>query len=404
MGVVDSPDDIAMRKWGAGGLAYLTGRPSGAPDFSRAAVLGRARRVADSYRAHTGVRVDAAVLLAGRAGMLGLTRSGRTSAGGASRLFRSRDGWCALTLSRPDDVAAVPAMVETSEAQADPWSAVESWAAGRPAVEVAERARLLGLPAAVLGEHRSAAVVEARTGSSDAPRHPLGLLVVDMSAMWAGPLCGQLLAQAGATVVKVESPARPDGTRAGPPAFFDWMNAGKLSYAVDFDDAERLRALLEVADVVIESSRPAALRRRGLGYEAVVPRPGRVWLRITGHGADGEQANWVAFGDDAAVAGGLVGTDGVGPVFCADAVADPLTGLQSAVAVTDALARGGGVVVDVAMAGVAACYAELPLVQSESSCPAIPPTIPTVTGTAARLGEHNAYVERLVDERRLAPC
>ncbi|WP_319447526.1 MULTISPECIES: CoA transferase [unclassified Mycobacterium] len=400
MGAVDT----AMQDWGAGGLAYLTGQPSGAPDFSRAAVLGQARRVADSYRVHTGVRVDAAVLLAGRAGMLGLARNGRTSAGGASRLLRCRDGWCALTLSRPDDVAAVPAMVEAEEPQADPWSAVESWAAGRSAVEVVERARLLDLPAAVLGERRCAAVVEGQAGPADAPRHPSGLLVVDMSAMWAGPLCGQLLAQAGATVVKIESPKRPDGTRAGPQAFFDWMNAGKLSYAVDFDDVERLSALLEVADVVIESSRPAALRRRGLGYDGVVPRPGRVWLRITGHGADGEQANWVGFGDDAAVAGGLVGTDGVGPVFCADAVADPLTGLQSALAVTDALARGGGVVVDVAMAGVAASYAELPRAPSESGCAAMPPPLPIVAGAAARLGEHNAYVERLVDERRLASC
>lgn len=48
--------------------------------------------------------------------------------------------------------------------------------------------------------------------------------------MWAGPLCGQLLARAGATVVKVESPRRPDGTRAGNRAFFNWMNAQKLSY------------------------------------------------------------------------------------------------------------------------------------------------------------------------------
>jgi hypothetical protein len=319
-------------------------------------------------------------------------------------LLHCRDGWCALTLSRPDDVAAVPAMVEAAELHADPWSAVERWAAGRSAVEVTERARLLDLPAAVLGEHRCAPVVEVRAGPSEQPRNPSGLLVVDMSAMWAGPLCGQLLAQAGATVVKVESPTRPDGTRAGTPAFFDWMNGGKLSFAVDFNDAERVRGLLEVADVVIESSRPAALRRRGLGHEDVIARPGRVWLRITGHGADGEQANWVAFGDDAAVAGGLVGTDGVDPVFCGDAVADPLTGLQSALAVTNALARGGGFVVDVAMAGVAASYAELPQDPSESSCPAMPPTIPTVTGAAARLGEHDAYVERLVDERRLAPC
>ena len=127
--------------------------------------------------------------------------------------------------------------------------------------------------------------------------------------MWAGPLCGQLLVRAGATVVKVETAARPDGTRAGSRDFFDWMNGGKLCYAVDFDDGARLRALLEVADVVIESSRPAALRHRGLGADDVAARDGRVWLRITGHGADGEQANWTAFGDDAAVAGGLVGRE-----------------------------------------------------------------------------------------------
>jgi hypothetical protein len=398
------PVDAAVRDWGASGLAFLTGQPTGRPDFSRAAVLGEARRVAESYSAHTGVPVDAAALLAGRAGMLGLARNGRTSAGGATRLFRARDGWCALTLSRPDDVAAVPAMVEISESPADPWPAVEGWAAQREGYEVAERARLLGLPAALLGEHRTGAVVQRRSGVHVGPRNPSGLLVVDMSSMWAGPLCGQLLAQAGATVVKVESPARPDGTRAGPSAFFGWMNAGKLSYAVDFNDADRLRALLHVADVVIESARPAGLRRRGLGHDAIAARPGRVWLRITGHGADGEQANWVAFGDDAAVAGGLVGTDGTAPVFCADAVADPLTGLQSALAVTEALARGGGLLMDVAMAGVAASYAGLPQSPSESDCAAKSPTNPAVSGSAARLGEHNAHVEQLVDERRLASC
>jgi crotonobetainyl-CoA:carnitine CoA-transferase CaiB-like acyl-CoA transferase len=164
------------------------------------------------------------------------------------------------------------------------------------------------------------------------------LLVADLSSMWAGPLCGQLLARAGATVVKVETMTRPDGTRAGPPAFFDWMNSGKLSYAVDFDEPSGLRRLLDVADVVIESSRPTALAQRGLGPTA---RDGQVWLRITGHGADGERANWVAFGDDAAVSGGLVdGTDSE-PVFCGDAIADPLTGLHAALCISESLSHGG---------------------------------------------------------------
>ncbi|WP_019731056.1 CoA transferase, partial [Mycobacterium avium] len=176
------------------------------------------------------------------------------------------------------------------------------------------------------------------TAPGGAPRSPRGLLVADLSSMWAGPLCGQLLARAGATVVKVESPRRPDGTRAGNRAFFDWMNHGKLCYGIDFDrDADQLRELLTVSDIVIEGSRPAALRRRGLGPADIAPRPGRIWLQITAFDDDRP-----GFGDDAAVGGGLVGTSAAGPVFCGDAIADPLTGLQAALAVAESLGRGGG--------------------------------------------------------------
>ena len=98
--------------------------------------------------------------------------------------------------------------------------------------------------------------------------------MADLSSLWAGPLCAQLLARAGATVVKVESPNRPDGTRRGEPAFFDWMNSGKLCYAVDFDsDSDALRRLLAAADIVIEGSRPAALRRHALSVDDVPARP-----------------------------------------------------------------------------------------------------------------------------------
>src|SRR5690606_20147241 len=159
-------------------------------------------------------------------------------------------------------------------------------------------------------------------GAATVSRGVSGLLVADLSAMWAGPLCGQLLARAGATVVKVESAARPDGARGGPAPFFDWVNAGKLSYRADFEDPGGLRAPLAEPDVVIGSSRPSALARRGLGPTDVPPRDGRVWLRITGHGADGDRANWVAFGDDAAVAGGLVCGSLDDPRFCGDAIAD----------------------------------------------------------------------------------
>ncbi|MDT5126655.1 MAG: hypothetical protein QOH54_2299, partial [Mycobacterium sp.] len=262
----------------------------------------------------------------------------------------------------------------------------------------------LDLPAAVLGEASASLPVVRQIGATTSPCPPSDLLVADMSSMWAGPRCAQILAWAGATVVKVESKVRPDGTRLGPTAFFGWMNGGKLSYAADFDDPSSLRALLAAADVVITSSRPAALARRGLGPGDVPARDGRVWLRITGHGADGDLGNLVAFGDDAAVAGGLVGRSADGPVFCADAVADPLTGLHAALAVAESLARGGGELIDVAMAAVAANYAAESEMPSESDCAAAAPAAPTVASPAAELGADTARVDRLVTERRYAAC
>jgi hypothetical protein len=371
--------------WGASGLAWLTGAPDGPPDFSRAAVLLRAGEAVDRL----GLGVDAATLLAGRAGLRGWSRGGRRSAGGATRLLTAADGWWAITLSRPDDIDAVPALIET-ERPGEPWAAIAAWAADKPVTDVVGRARLLDLPAAVLGEAAASAPLARRVGPSGPGRGPRGALVVDLTSLWAGPLCGQLLAQAGATVVKVESPSRPDGTRGGDRAFFDWMNAGKLSCAIDFDrDTAFLARLLAAADVVLEGSRPAALARRGLGPLDVAGRPGRVWLQITGHGG------FPGFGDDAAVAGGLVGFDTAGdPVFCGDAIADPLTGIEATVAVLDALARGGGEVITFSLAAVAASYATLPL-HCGGKHPASPPERPRIEAAGPRLGADNARVGEL---------
>lgn len=377
--------------WATSGLAWLTGESTGPPDFSRAGVLQRAGQVVDRLN----IGADAASLLAGRAALRGFTRGGRRSAGGASRLLAGADGWWAITLSRPDDIDAVGALI-SSDRPGEPWAALSRWAADKPAAEVVARARLLDLPAAVLGEAAAAPPTIRRVGRGGPARGPRGALVVDLTSLWAGPLCGRLLAQAGATVIKVESPSRPDGTRAGPREFFDWVNGGKLSCAVDFDtDRAFLAELIGAADVVLEGSRPAALARRGLGPFEVAPRPGRVWLQITGHGGDGD---CVGFGDDAAVAGGLIGRDGAGkPVFCADAIADPLTGIEAAVAVVDALARGGGEVITFALAAVAAGYAALPLHPAPAGEPAVlPPRRPLIAGTGPALGADNTRVGELV--------
>jgi hypothetical protein len=382
--------ELSARKWGDSGLAYLTGLPDGPPDFSRANVLGRAERIAP----------DADTLLAGRAGLLGLTRGGRVSAGGATRMLATRDGWCAITLCRPDDIAAVPALLCVDAVPADPWPTLKDWAATRLVCEIVERADLLDIPAAALGEAVAAPLRIRRTGARASGGPLAGLLVADLSSMWAGPLCGHLLARAGATVVKVESPRRPDGTRGGNRAVFDWINGEKLSYCLDFDgQADELRQLLAVADIVIEGSRPAALVRRRLGPDHIAPRAGRIWLRITGY-----HDQRPAFGDDAAVAGGLVGTSVDGPVFCGDAIADPLTGLEATLAVAESLNRGGGELIQIAMAAVAATYAELPATASVSAHPAVPPRPPRVTTSAAELGANNDAVRRLIDERRCLSC
>ena len=368
-----------------------------------ASVLVEARRVAADIAGLLGVEVDAATILTRRAAVMNLAGPGRTSAGGATRLLRTVDGWCAVALPRDDDVAALPALMEVDTVTGDPWAVLSRWAATHSTDEVVDRARLFDIAVAALGEAAAEPPTVRRCGTSTStgPRRPDGLLVADFSSLWAGPLCGQLLARAGAVVVKVESPSRPDGTRRGEPAFFDWMNAGKLSYCVDFDsESDALRRLLDVADIVIEGSRPAALRRRGLSAEDLASRKGRIWLRISGYR---DQPDRPAFGDDAAVAGGLVGGGADGPVFRGDAIADPLSGLEAARAVGESLRRGGGEVVEVSMAQVAARYAAL--TQSpDSDAPAESPTLPPAVPPASPLGADNAAVELLVSERLCAPC
>ena len=142
-----------------------------------------------------------------------------------------------------------------------------------------------------------------------------------------------------------------------------------------------LRALVQRADIVIEASRPRALAQLGISARVLVQGGGpQVWISITGYGRSGDAANRVGFGDDAAVAGGLVAWAGTTPMFCADAVADPLTGLTAANACLDALSRGGRWLLDVSMAGVSAGLAgpalavprELPVADPRARAPERP--------------------------------
>jgi hypothetical protein len=321
-----------------------------------------------SDRAGGRVEVDGLALLGERAALAGLRRAGDRSCGGATRLLRTGGGWLVVSLARPTDVELLPAWLEGDATPEDPWATVERAVAEGDAAALAARAQLLGLPVAALPDgpvgapvgsppHDGLPVRSTPLGSSP-PATIEGMLVADLSSLWAGPLCAQLLGQAGARVVKVESLRRPDGARFGPPAFFDLLHAGHESVALDFAAAEGredLSRLLHHADIVIEASRPRALRQLGIEAETVLRsgRP-RVWLSITGYGRSGGDAQRVAFGDDGAVAGGLVVWDSRGPCFCADAVADPTAGLAGAAAVLASLAAGGRWLLDVSLRGVAA--------------------------------------------------
>jgi len=398
----------AATEWARSGAMALTGRADGPPVVAPAAVAVAARRAADTFcaRARQGgatLALDGPALLGERAAIAGLGRNGRLAVGGGSRLLRSADGWVAVSLARPDDFAAIPAWLETAKPEpAADWDRVASRAREATTQTLVDRARLVGLAvadaAAPVRSARPWLQIAARGDAAE--RRPADCpLVVDLSSLWAGPLCAQLLLLAGARVVKVESATRPDGARFGPAAFFDLLNAGKQSVALDFATRAgraALQRLLERADVVIESARPRALRQLGIDAESLVAaRPGRVWVSITGYGRGEPEANWIAFGDDAAAAAGLAAVAGRGddgPLFCADAIADPLAGLHAAAAGLVAWQAGGGALLDVSLCDVAAqalaCAPE-PVAARHS---VLLPRARTPAGCARRLGADTASV------------
>lgn len=323
--------------------------------------------------------LDARTLLLERAALLGHRPDGPVSAGGSCRLVATADGWAAVTLARDDDLDLLPAWLGVHrDGDAAPWAEVGEVVARRTTAEVVEQGQLVGLAVAavppddaalvagdaqlgargMLDPRRTHAVTPAGPRAVGGGRAIAGARVVDLSSLWAGPLCGRLLAGLGADVVKVESTTRPDGGRRGSPAFFQGLNGAKRHLSLPLAEPEGRRALHELladADVVIEGSRPRALEQLGIDAAAVVGAgPGRVWVSVTAYGRTGPWRNRVGYGDDAAAAGGLVQRrPGSPPAFVGDAVADPLAGLVAAGAAAAAWAAGGGVVVDVALREVA---------------------------------------------------
>lgn len=350
-GRADAPPAIA---WARSGLMSLTGRAEGAPQMCPAPLASCADGVIRALRCLApGALVsefpDGSALLGERAAIAGLHRNGAVSPGGACRLLRTADCWIAVSLARDVDWTDVPAWLERDGAST--WDDVARAAATLPAAVLVERARLLGLPACISAVPKQGVppwCTVTRHGPPACVARRGRARVVDLSSLWAGPLCTHLLQALGADVVKVESLDRPDGARSGPRAFYDLLNSGKPSLALRFDSngVACLQRLIDAADVVVEASRPRALRHLGvIAEECIARRAGLTWISITGYGRGEPEAGWTAFGDDAGVAAGasallheLTGS----PLFCGDAIADPLAGMHAAVAALAGHRSGGG--------------------------------------------------------------
>ncbi|WP_341712959.1 CaiB/BaiF CoA-transferase family protein [Erythrobacter sp.] len=209
----------------------------------------------------------------------------------------------------------------------------------------------------------------------DNPRNPkaplAGLKVLELARVLAGPWAGQILADLGADVIKVESPDG-DGTRKwGPPwiereggareaAYYHGTNRGKRDIVADFKDPEdlaRIRALAEGADVVLENFKTGTLAKFGLDYEVLSEaNPGLVYCSITGFGQTGPRAHEAGY--DFVIQGmsgfmALTGEPQGQPMKMGVSVSDLACGLYSVIGIQAALAMrertGRGQHVDMAL-------------------------------------------------------
>lgn len=188
------------------------------------------------------------------------------------------------------------------------------------------------------------------TGAA-APRPLEGVLVADFSRVLAGPLATMLLADLGATVVKVERPGAGDDTRhwgppwspAGTSTYFESANRGKQSVTLDLTDSADLalaRELGERADVLVENFKPGTMDRLGLGPDRLlVANPGLVYCSVTGFGSR-EGAGLLGYDFLVQAVGGLMSITGEPdgePTKVGVALVDVLTGKDAVIGILAAL-------------------------------------------------------------------
>ncbi len=204
------------------------------------------------------------------------------------------------------------------------------------------------------------------------------LRVLDLSRVLAGPWCGQVLADLGADVIKVERPGSgddtrtwgppwmpaPDGSSSGEAAYFMAANRNKRSITVDVSRPEGqaiVRGLAAQSDILLENYKVGGLRQYGLDYDSLSAlNPGLVYCSITGFGQTGPYAPRAGYDFIIQGMGGLMSITGErdalpggGPQKVGVAVADLMTGMYATVAVLAAIAEravsGRGQHVDMAL-------------------------------------------------------
>ncbi|MER9880805.1 CaiB/BaiF CoA-transferase family protein [Mesorhizobium sp. M0118] len=184
-----------------------------------------------------------------------------------------------------------------------------------------------------------------------------GIRVIELARILAGPWAGQLLADLGADVIKVESPDGGDDTRKwGPPfvighdgenlsaAYYHSCNRGKRSIAIDFSTPERaetVRRLVATSDVLIENFKVGGLKKYGLDYDSLKKiNPRLIYCSITGFGQSGPYAPRAGY--DFIIQGmagmmSITGEAGREPQKAGVAISDVFTGLYSVIAIQAAL-------------------------------------------------------------------
>lgn len=248
-----------------------------------------------------------------------------------------------------------------------------------------------------------------------------GLRAIEVGQLIAGPFCGQLMADHGAEVIKIEAPGQPDPMRGwgqGKPVWYPVIGRNKKTITLNLRDPrgqELLLRLVKRSDFLVENFRPGTLERWNLGWEQLsAQNRGLILVRVSGYGQTGPYAGRAGFGAIGEAMGGmryLAGEPGRAPVRVGLSIGDSLAGtfacLGAMMALNHRQRTGEGQVVDSAiyeavlamMESTVPEYTEAGVTRERSGSilPGIAPSnvYPTADGEILIGANQNAVFERL---------